>query len=287
LDEHLHPVPIGVAGELYLGGVQVARGYWDQAALTAERFIDDPFSDTPGARLYKTGDRCRWRADGAIEFMGRLDTQIKIRGFRIEAGEIESTLRQHAAIQHAVVDAKTLGGEAQLVAYLVADTEIPSTELRAHICETLPEHMAPQAYVYLDALPLTPSGKLDRKALPEPKTPESAATYAAPRNDEEKTLVELWQQLLQTEPIGINDNFFELGGHSLLLTQLASRIRDAFFVDIPLQVLFDASTIEQMAVVVMDAQLEQQDPDEVNQLMEQIQGLSPEEVQAMLESVAE
>jgi len=287
LDDHMNPVPIGVPGELYLGGVQVARGYWGQAALTSERFIEDPFTDTPGARLYKTGDRCRWRVDGAIEFLGRLDTQIKIRGFRIESGEIESTLRQHDGIHHAVVDTKTLGGEAQLVAYLVADSEIPATELRTHICATLPDHMAPQAYVYLDALPLTPSGKLDHKALPEPQTPESAATYAAPRNDAETTLVELWQTLLQTEPIGINDNFFELGGHSLLLTQLASRIRDSFSVDIPLLVLFDASTVEQMAVVVMDAQLEQEDPEEVNQLLEQIQGLSPEEVQAMLESVAE
>jgi amino acid adenylation domain-containing protein len=232
---------------LYLGGVQVARGYWDQAALTAERFIDDPFCDTPGARLYKTGDRCRWRADGAIEFMGRLDTQIKIRGFRIEAGEIESTLRQHAAIQHVVVDAKTLGGEAQLVAYLVADTEIPSAELRAHICETLPEHMAPQAYVYLDALPLTPSGKLDRNALPEPQTPESAATYAAPRNEEEKALVELWQQLLQTEPIGINDNFFELGGHSLKAVQLANRISTAFETKLPVRTIFESPTIAALA----------------------------------------
>ncbi len=287
LDDHLSPVPVGVAGELYLGGVQVARGYWGQAAMTAERFIDDPYSDAHGAQLYKTGDRCRWRADGAIEFLGRLDAQVKVRGFRIEPGEIESVLRGHASVHHAVVDTKLFGGEAQLVAYLVADQEVPATELRGHICATLPDHMAPQAYVYLDALPLTPSGKLDRKALPEPLSPESAAQYLAPRNDTETTLVNLWQELLQTEPIGINDNFFELGGHSLLLTQLASRVRDSFGIDIPLQVLFDASTVEKMALVVMDAQLEQEDPEEVSQLLEQIQGLSPEEVQAMLELASE
>jgi len=247
LDDHMNPVPIGVPGELYLGGVQVARGYWGQAALTSERFIEDPFTDTPGARLYKTGDRCRWRVDGAIEFLGRLDTQIKIRGFRIESGEIESTLRQHDGIHHAVVDTKTLGGEAQLVAYLVADSEIPATELRTHICATLPDHMAPQAYVYLDALPLTPSGKLDHKALPEPQTPESAATYAAPRNDAETTLVELWQTLLQTEPIGINDNFFELGGHSLKAVQLANRVGTQFQLKLPVRTIFESPTIAGLA----------------------------------------
>ncbi len=247
LDDRLNPVPVGVAGELYLGGVQVARGYWGQAALTAERFIDDPFSDVPGARLYKTGDRCRWRADGAIEFLGRLDAQVKVRGFRIEPGEIESVLRDHDSIHHAVVDTRLLGGESQLVAYLVADREIPAADLRAHVCATLPDHMAPQAYVYLDALPLTPSGKLDRKALPEPQSPESAAQYAPPRNDTETTLVNLWQTLLQTEPIGINDNFFELGGHSLKAVQLVNRIGSAFETALPVRAVFESPTIARLA----------------------------------------
>jgi amino acid adenylation domain-containing protein len=287
LDAHKNPVPVGVPGELYLGGVQLARGYWRNPGLTAERFVPDPFSSHDNARLYRTGDRCRWRGDGTIEFLGRLDAQVKVRGFRIEPGEIESVLRAHTDIHQAAVDMRHLSGESQLVAYYVAEHELPAADLRKHALDNLPDYMVPQAFVFVEAMPLSPSGKLDRNALPEPANLASAARYVAPRNDTEEALAELWQTLLQIDRVGVYDNFFELGGHSLLLTQLASRVRDVFSIDIPLQVLFDASTIDRMAVVVMEAQLAAEDPDAVNDLLEQIQGLSPEEVQAMLESNAE
>jgi amino acid adenylation domain-containing protein len=268
LNSSLHPVPIGVAGELYIGGAGVARGYLNRPELTAEKFIPDPFRVLPGARMYKTGDLARYRPDGNIEFLGRTDHQVKIRGFRIELGEIEAALGRHPAVREAVVMARedkpgdpsaslltdpstSLRIEKRLVAYVVAEREpLPTTtDLRNFLKEKLPEYMVPAVFVLLDALPLMPNGKIDRRALPSPdrSRPELDKVFVAPRTPTEESLVEIWVQLLNIERVGVHDNFFDLGGHSLLATQLVSRMREAFQVEIPLRRLFEAPTVAGLA----------------------------------------
>jgi amino acid adenylation domain-containing protein len=248
LDAALRPVPLGVPGELYIGGVQVARGYQGRAAMTAERFIPDPFSTDPGARLYRTGDRAQWRADGAIEYMGRLDFQVKVRGFRIELGEIEAVLRQHESVADAVVVARAETGETRLVAYVVGEAEADA--LRVLLRQSLPEYMVPSAFVFLEALPLTPNGKLDRKALPAPELAANADRYVAPRTPVEEVLAGIWAEVLRLERVGVEESFFELGGHSLLATRVVSRVRDVFAIELPLRALFEGPTVAELAVRV-------------------------------------
>jgi acyl carrier protein len=252
LDLSLNPMPIGVAGEIYIGGMGVARGYLNRPEITAEKFIPHPFSDEPGARLYKTGDRGRYLADGNIEFLGRLDDQVKIRGYRVELGEIETVLGQHSSIREAVVLAREDSpGDRRLVGYVVAAGGCgPSVnELRSFLQQKLPEYMVPSVFVFLESLPLTANGKLDRKALPAPdqSRPELEESFVAPRTAVEETLASIWAAVLKLDKIGIHDNFFELGGHSLLATQLISRIRDTFKLDLPLRSLFEAPTIYGLA----------------------------------------
>jgi amino acid adenylation domain-containing protein len=252
LDSHLNPVPIGIAGEIYIGGVGVARGYLNRPELTAEKFIANPFSADPTSRLYKTGDLARYLADGNIEFLGRMDDQVKIRGYRIELGEIETVLGQHSSLREAVVLAREDSpGDRRLVAYAVAAAGFtPSVhELRSFLQQKLPEYMVPSVFVFLDSLPLTPNGKLDRKALPAPDQtrPELEETFVAPRTPVEETLASIWAAVLKVDKVGIHDNFFELGGHSLLATQLFSRIRETFKIDLPLRSLFEAPTIYGLA----------------------------------------
>ncbi|WP_420126422.1 non-ribosomal peptide synthase/polyketide synthase [Longimicrobium sp.] len=245
LDAALKPAPVGVPGELYIGGVQVARGYQGRAAMTAERFVPDPFSAEPGARLYRTGDRARWRADGAIEYLGRLDFQVKVRGFRIELGEIEARLAEHADVREAVVIARADAGEQRLVAYVVGGVETDA--LRAHLRRSLPEYMVPAAFVRLDALPLTANGKLARKALPVPEFAAGADRYVAPRTPAEEVLAGIWAEVLRLERVGVEESFFQLGGHSLLATRVVSRVRDAFGVELPLRALFEAPTVAELS----------------------------------------
>ena len=249
LDTRMQPVPVGVAGELYIGGVQVGRGYVGRDDLTTERFVSDPFSKTPGARLYKTGDLARHLPDGAIEYLGRLDYQVKIRGQRIELGEIEATLDKHAGVGQSVVMAREdTPGDQRLVAYVVPRQAAPSTEeLKEHLSRELPAYMVPSAFVFLEALPLTSSGKVDRKLLPVPERSDSKATYVAPRTATEEILAGIWGKVLGLERVGVHDNFFELGGHSLLATRLISRIRGAFQVELPLRCLFEAPTVASLA----------------------------------------
>jgi amino acid adenylation domain-containing protein len=251
LDPHRKLVPVGVAGELYVGGAGLARGYLNRGELTAERFVSHPFDDGKGRRLYRSGDLVRRRGDGDIEYLGRIDNQVKIRGHRIELGEIETVLAQHAAIQQAVVLAREDSEDRRLVAYVVAAAGYaPSVhELRSFVKQKLPEYMVPSAFVVLDSLPLTPNGKLDRKALPAPDQtrPELEKTFVAPRTPVEETLASIWSDVLQFDHVGIHDNFFELGGHSLLATQLISRIRETFKIDLPLRSLFEAPTIYGLA----------------------------------------
>lgn len=257
LDERLQPVPIGITGEIHVGGVGLARGYLNRPSLTAERFIPDPFSRKLGARLYKTGDLARFVATGEIEFAGRADQQVKVRGFRIELGEIETVLGQHHGVREAVVVAgENASGGKRLIAYVVACEELPPTtsELRDYLKRTVPEYMVPSSFVVLEALPLTATGKVDRNALPEPEQarPELAQVYVAPRTAVEEVFCGIFSEVLQIEPVGVRDSFFELGGHSLLATQIASRARAAFQVELPLRRLFEAPTVEQLAAAILN-----------------------------------
>jgi non-ribosomal peptide synthetase component F len=256
LDRHLRPVPVGVPGELYIGGDGVARGYLHRPGLTAERFIPDPFSVTPGARLYKTGDLARWSPGGQLEFRGRVDHQVKIRGYRVELGEIEAALAQHPAVREAVVVVREDAPEDQrLVAYWTAQgPDLPGAgELRGHLSLRLPEYMVPSAFVALSEMPLTKNGKVNRRALPAPDRSRNGAggELAAPRNPIEQALSEIWAQVLGVERIGVTDHFFELGGHSLLATQVVSRVRDAFGVSLLLRQVFASPVLADLAVVVM------------------------------------
>ncbi|MEM7347792.1 MAG: LLM class flavin-dependent oxidoreductase, partial [Chloroflexota bacterium] len=258
VDTHQQPVPIGVEGELLIGGDGVARGYLNRPQLTAERFINHPFRDDTEARLYRTGDLSRYRPDGAIDFLGRLDYQVKIRGHRIELGEIEARLDQHPEVKESVVVAWQPDGEAgaqQLVAYLVAtqSERVNTSDLRHYIQTKLPEYMIPGIFVWLDAFPLTPNGKVNRKALPDPdqNRAELAETFVEPRTPVEAVLAEIWADLMRLERVGIHDNFFELGGHSLLAVQLISRVRDTFSTEVPLAALFQRPTVAQFAEALL------------------------------------
>ncbi|MGZ4134792.1 MAG: non-ribosomal peptide synthetase, partial [Tumebacillaceae bacterium] len=258
LDSRMQPVPIGVPGEMYIGGPVLARGYLNRPDLTSERFLHDPFAGTFDAKMYKTGDMARYLPDGTIEFLGRADHQVKIRGYRVELGEIETVLTQHSVVREAAVIAREdVPGDKRLVAYLVVDKQTmpESSQLRKYLLAHLPEYMVPSAFMYLDALPLTPSGKLDRRALPEPERDreELKRTYVAPRTPVEETLALIWADILRLEQVGIMDNFFELGGHSLLATQVVSRIKGAFDVELPLRKLFEAPTVSDLAIAVEQA----------------------------------
>jgi amino acid adenylation domain-containing protein len=252
LDAHFQPVPIGIPGELLIGGAGVARDYLNHPDLTAEKFIPDPFSDDPESRLYRTGDLVRYLPDGNIDYLGRIDNQVKLRGFRIEPGEIETVLARHPAVRETVVLRREDDpGDVRLVAYIVPRREpaaIP-TDLRSFLKRTLPEYMVPSAFVLLDSLPLTPSGKVDRKALPAPdrSRPGMEEGYVAPRNPIEELIAEIWAEVLRLEKVGIQDNFFDLGGHSLLATQVASRMRESLQVEFPLRALFEKPTVSELA----------------------------------------
>ncbi|HYW05561.1 MAG TPA: amino acid adenylation domain-containing protein, partial [Longimicrobium sp.] len=253
LDGHGEPVPPGVSGELYLGG-PLARGYLGRSALTAERFVPDPFG-AAGGRLYRTGDRARWNADGELEFLGRTDLQVKIRGFRIEPGEIEARLRAHPAVREAVVAAlEEAGGDPRLVAWVVAD-DVEAEALRAHLAESLPEYMVPAAYVRLAGLPVTPNGKTDRRALPAPDAGAFVArAYEAPLGDTETVLAGIWVELLRAERVGRWDDFFALGGHSLLAARVTSRVRQQLGRDVPLRDVFVFPVLADFARALEQAQ---------------------------------
>lgn len=255
VDGNFGPVPPGVAGELYIGGAGVARGYLNRPDLTAERFLPDPFSGQMGARLYRTGDRARWRSNATLEYLGRLDEQVKVRGYRIEPGEIEAVIRDHRAVkQVAVVVREDEPGNKQLVAYLVKEAgAVHAMDLHQFLAERLPEYMVPAAIVELQDLPLTPNGKLDRKALPAPQQPRAQTVHQAPRTAEEEILCGIFSEVLKVDHPGLDDNFFELGGHSLLATQVISQIRSTLEIELPLRVLFDAPTVAQLAEQVREA----------------------------------
>ncbi|ATQ77349.1 non-ribosomal peptide synthetase [Massilia violaceinigra] len=269
LDRHGKPVPAGVAGEIHIGGVQVARGYLNRDELTAQRFVADPFAGKPGARMYKTGDLGRWLADGTVEFLGRTDHQVKIRGQRIELGEIEAHLARQDGVREVVVLAREDSpGDQRLVAYVVGAADPQA--LRAALARELPDYMVPAACVVLDALPLSANGKLDRKALPAPEGAAFAQrAYAAPKGETEAALARIWVDLLRLERVGRHDHFFELGGHSLLVMQLIARIRQTWDVDVPLMDVFANPTLCALASVILDYELLAFDADELEFVISQ------------------
>ena len=252
LDENMHPLPAGVAGELYIGGAGVGLGYLNRADLTAERFVPDQFSGASGGRLYKSGDLARYRSDGTLEYLGRADDQVKIRGYRIELGEIEAALAAAPNVQScAVLAREDEPGNKQLVGYVVArDNEFPATgELQTFLEQSLPEYMVPAQFVFLDSLPLTPNGKIDRKALPAP-TKVTTGAGGPPRSETEKMVAAIWTELLRVEGIGIEDDFFDLGGQSITAVGLVARLRTAFNFNIELATLFERPTIAGLAEAI-------------------------------------
>jgi len=252
LDSELKPTSIGVAGELYVGGASLARGYLNRSDLTAEKFIRNPFSEDPDARLYRTGDWVRYRSDGNIMYLGRIDNQVKIRGFRVELGEIEAVLNQHPGLRQTLITAwEEVPGDKRLVAYIVPNTEPAPTirELRSFLKQKLPDYMVPSAYVLLDSLPLTLNGKVDRRSLPDPGRTEQQEhnEYVAPQDETETVLCKLWGEILKVDRVGIDDDFFAIGGHSLLAAKLFSRLDEHFGRSLPLGVLFSAPTVRSLA----------------------------------------
>ncbi|KAA3647729.1 MAG: amino acid adenylation domain-containing protein [Chloroflexi bacterium] len=259
LDEKMQPVPIGVPGELHVGGVQVARGYHNRPELNTEKFITDPFGDDLEGRLYKTGDLARWLPDGAIDFLGRIDFQVKIRGFRIELGEIEAALLEHESIHEAVLVADGSGGDKRLVAYLVPAKEQiipPVNQLRDFLKSSLPEYMVPAIFVSIDEMPLSPNGKVNRRALPEPPRdrPELQQEYVAPRNELEESITVVCKEILEIERIGVKDSFFDLGGNSLMATRLVFQLQEQYEIKLPLIRLFENPTIEGLALAIEEVQ---------------------------------
>lgn len=287
LDSLLRPVPVGVPGELCIGGAGIAKGYLNQPQQTAERFINSPFSHTAGSRLYRTGDLARFLPNGNVEFLGRIDQQVKIRGFRVEPAEIENVLKQHAAVRQAVVvPLEDKNGDKRLVAYVVAKKPAPSTDdLRSLLASKLPEYMVPSAIKQLEALPLTKNGKIDLAALPSPEH-GMVKPGTSPRNPTEEQLFEIWREVLRIDNFGVEENFFELGGHSLLATQVISRVRSTFHVQLPLRSLFDTPTVAGLAAEILRAPQTAED-EELARLLTEVEGLSDEEAERLLASEIE
>jgi amino acid adenylation domain-containing protein len=321
LDPYLQPVPLGVPGEIYIGGAGLTQGYLARPALTAEKFVPNPFATTNDAtaarpvalgpascvRLYRTGDLARYRPDGLIEFLGRVDQQVKLRGYRIELGEVETVLLHHRAVQEAVVLAREdIPGDMRLVAYVVPTSDEQRTtndeerdpssilrsaslasELRAFLHTHLPDYMVPTTFVLLDALPLTPNGKIDRRALPAAAQagPAPASRYVAPRTPTEAALADIWADVLHVEQVGVHDDFFDLGGHSLLATQILFQTRKHFQLDLPLKMLLaDGCTVAGLAEAIQERQIEQAAPEELAAMLEALDELSDEEIKGLLAS---
>lgn len=293
--------PIGVVGELHTGGVGVGRGYLREPEWTAEAFVPDPFAAEPGRRLYKSGDLCRCRADGTIEFVGRCDQQMKVRGYRIEAGDVERALCQYPAVRDSMVITRTDSFQQDyLVAYVVpTPRQTPTTqELRNCVRDLLPAYMIPSMFVLLDALPLNANGKRDRSALPDPTdaSPQTEEPVIAPRSPMEESLARIWTEVLGREPVHVHANFFELGGHSLLAIQVISRVRDMFGVELPVRVVFDEPTIAGLVVAIAERQsrpCEEAPPivrikrGAAEELLKAMDRLSDDEVEALLRNRAD
>ncbi len=279
VDGHGGLAAMGVAGELWIGGGGVARGYWGLEEQTGEKFLADPFGEA-GERVYRTGDRVRYLRDGNLEFLGRLDGQVKVRGFRIEPGEIEAALEQEAGVREAAVVAREEAGETRLVAYVVL-SEGTAGRVKEHLKQRVPGYMVPSHFVEMGALPRTENGKVDRRRLPEPGQARGGVEegYVAPQTPLEEAVAKIWGELLHREAVGAKDNFFDLGGHSLLATQVVSRLREAFGLELPLRTLFESPTVEELALAIAQGQAEQAAPEELQRLLEEIERESPRDSQ--------
>jgi amino acid adenylation domain-containing protein len=288
LDEHLQPVPAGVPGELLIGGVGVTRGYLGRPELNVERFLPDPFR--PGERVYRTGDRVRFLADGNLEFLGRTDHQVKVRGFRIELGEVEAALLAQEGVREAVVVVRAEAGDPRLVAYAAGEPGLSAARLREGLRACLPEHMVPAAFVLMERLPLTPNGKTDRRALPEPQWGVGAQSYVAPRDRTEEVLCGLWSEVLGVERVGVFDSFFDLGGHSLTATQLISRVREALGAEVTFRELVRSPTVAALAATVSEAGGEEElaiiGRGAAEQLLSDLDSMSEEEIERLLNGLA-
>ncbi|MBW4537463.1 MAG: amino acid adenylation domain-containing protein [Pleurocapsa minor HA4230-MV1] len=286
LDRHLQPLPIGVPGEIHIGGVGVARGYLNRPELTKEKFIPNPFT-VNNQQIYKTGDKARYLPSGNIEFLGRIDNQVKLRGFRIELGEIEAILNQHSLIKENVVILREDNLEDQkLVAYIVTltNSRLPLPELRNFLREKLPEYAIPSAFVFLEQLPISANGKIDRKSLPIPtEIFDSTNNYTPPTNAIEEILAGIWAKILQRQRVGIYDNFFDLGGHSLLATQVISRIREAFAIELPIRCLFESPSVAQLAETLIIRENQPGIMEKRAQILKKLENMSPEQVKQLLQ----
>jgi acyl carrier protein len=300
VDKHSNAVPVGLPGEIYIGGDGLARGYWNRSELTQQRFLANWLAPEQSRRLYRTGDLGRWRSNGDIEYLGRADTQVKLRGMRIELGEIESVLCSHPGVQQAVVIVKGEAEQQRLSAYLVT-TASNVGELRRFLRNQLPEYMVPSEYSQLEKFPLLPSGKVNRSALAQSgaKALDEGQEWVAPRNEVEERLATIWKELLKVERIGVDHNFFELGGHSLLVLQMTARIRRTLEVELPARAVFEAPTISELArevekarasgLTVRTPELKRRAPRTEDmsreQLLAQLENLSPAELQVVLQRV--
>jgi amino acid adenylation domain-containing protein len=286
LDQQSRMVPVGVPGELCIGGDGLARGYIRRPELTAEKFVPHPYSRNAGARLYRTGDLVRYREDGNIEFLKRMDQQVKVRGFRVELGEIESTLNQYRAVMESiVVDRKDSSGDIRLIAYFVPEdgVEPTSLELLTFLQEKLPSYMLPSAFMAIKEIPLTPNGKVDRRALPAPEQIEvSTAGFIAPRTEMEQLVAEIWCEILGITQVGADSNFFDLGGHSLLATRVMNRIRERCGVELPLRVLFEFPTVVSLAAKLDDARPKETELSRILDILVNMENISEEEVTTLL-----
>ena len=286
LDESKRSLPIGVTGELYIGGLGVARGYLNRPELTAAKFIPNPL---PNGKLYKTGDKARYLPNGNIEFLGRIDNQVKLRGFRIELGEVEAVLHQHPTIkENIVVLREDNPGDKKLVAYIVLqpqnDNSPTRLQLRNFLREKLPEYAIPSVFVFLDQLPISANGKIDRKSLPTPtETFDSTNNYIPPTNAIEEILAGIWAKILHRQQVGIHDNFFDLGGHSLLATQVISRIREAFAIEVPIRCLFESPSVAQLAQNLIDREVKPGITHKRAQILKKLQNMPPEEAKQLLQ----
>ena len=294
VDRELRPQPIGVPGELLLGGIGLARGYLGRPELTAAAFVPDAFGEEPGGRLYRTGDLTRLLPDGNVEYLGRIDHQVKIRGFRIELGEIEAVLASHPSVRECVVLAREDNpGLRLLVAYLVglvgtgSDTAPDTGALRTFLAQRLPDYRVPAAFVVLEALPLSSNGKVDRKALPAPDRArrERQGEIIAPRTPTEEILADIWKELLNLEQLSVEDGFFELGGHSLLANQVLARVHQTFGVDLPLREVFKRPTIAGLGELIDEQVRATTSDDDLAALLDELDGLSDEETRARLEGL--
>ncbi len=283
VDDGGAPTPIGVSGRLLIGGAGVARGYVGEPELTAERFFADPFEDDGDARVYDTGDLARWLPDGTLEFMGRVDEQVKIRGYRVEPAEVDSALRRHSGVREAITVTHAVDdGETRLIAYCTTEEGVDDGSLRGHLAEWLPEYMLPGAIVVVEELPRTPSGKIDRLALPDPALASAdGADYVAPRSPLEEAVAAIWAQVLRVPRVGVEDDFFALGGHSLLATQVVAQVRSDFAVDLPLHSLFTYPTVTTLSAEIV-GMMGDSEGDETARLMAELEGMSDEEAQRLL-----